>query len=207
MLLPSIVLIGVNPETAACANVELPFFAQQYCLFTHTHCTCWKSHITASPPAHDTAVLKIRSQIQIRPLLCSAQWQSTFIFFQHCLGSFQFQSDFSLLVQRLPVRPEGRLSTSSGPTAMTCFCLLTLETTQINSMDQIEFDASRPVPINGNILIWAVKICSAFWANSSSHWCFLQVCWPISLLQGLLRVFSSPDNGHMHTGALLREDR
>lgn len=61
--------------------------------------------------------------------------------------------------------------------------------------------------IRGKILIWAVKSCSAFWANSPSHLCFLQLCWPVSYLQGLLSVFCSPDNGPTHTGTSLRKDR
>lgn len=107
-----------------------------------------------------------------------------FYFFQDLPGSFQFQ--------RLSVTPGGRLNTTSGPTTMDIFPFTDTEnySNKLNGSNKVFMHQDQP-QISGNILIWAVKICSSFWANSCSHSCFLQLCWPISHLQVLQCVFST----------------
>lgn len=202
MLLLSIVRIGVNPETSAYANVELQFF------HTHTRCTCWKSHRTASLPAHDTARLKIRIRIQIKPLPCSAQWQFTLLF----SGSARI---FSVPKWILPASAKsvsegwGQIEHSSGPTTMDVFPLTDTEnnSNKLNGSNKVCMHPDQS-QTSGKILICAVKSCSAFWANSSpirvscsfaDQYLICRGCCVLSLAQTMVKCTQA--------GILLRKDR
>lgn len=116
-------------------------------LFTHTHTHTLpmleKPH-NSFPPAHGTAVLKIRTKSRLG-LYSAVPNDSSLYFFQDLPGSFQFQNEFYLLVQRLSVRPEGRLSSSPGPTTMDVFPFTDTENNS-NSMDHIKYTCIRTCP-------------------------------------------------------------
>lgn len=88
---------------------------------------------------------------------------SSLYFFQDLPESSQFQSEFYLLVQRLSVRPEGRLSTSSGPTTTAVFPLTDTEndSTKLTGSNKVLMHQDQS-QISGEVLNWAMKSCSAF---------------------------------------------